>query len=81
MQSKKNCFFNKILVFLNLKKWFSTFFFNFYNLKKGKDISILWSAYSIIHIIYCIIQAVKHYMNCIYIDSDSNNFMIFIGKI
>ena len=42
----------------------------FYNLKKGKDISILWSVYSVIHIIYCIIQAVKHYMNCIYIDSD-----------
>ena len=42
----------------------------FYNLKKLKDISILWSAYSVIHIIYCIIQAVKHYMNCIYIDTD-----------
>ena len=55
--------------------------FNFYNLKKGKDFSILWSAYSIIHIIYCIILAVKHYINCIYIDSDSNNFMIFISKI
>ena len=33
---------------------------NFYYLKKGKDISILWNAYSVIHIIYCIIQAVKH---------------------
>ena len=53
----------------------------FYNLKKGKDISILCSAYSVIHIIYCIIQAVKHYMNCVYIDSDFNNFMIFISKI
>ena len=48
--------------------------------KKGKDISILYSAYSVIHIIYCIMHAVKHYMNCIYIDSDSNNFMIFISK-
>ena len=38
----------------------------FYNLKKGKYISIPWCAYSVIHIIYCIIQAVKHYMNCIY---------------
>ena len=36
----------------------------FYNLKKGKDISILWRSNSVIHIIYCIIQAVKHYMNC-----------------
>ena len=56
-------------------------FFIFYHLKKGKDILILWSAYSVIHIIYCIIQAVKHYMNCIYIDSESNNFIIFISKI
>ena len=56
-------------------------FFIVYNLNKGKDISILWSAYSVIHIIYCIIQAVKHYVNCIYIDSDSNYFMIFISKI
>ena len=56
------------------------FFFSFlhYNLKKLKDILILWSAYSVVHIIHCIIQAVKHYMNYIYIDSDSNNFMIFI---
>ena len=44
----------------------------FYNLKKGKDNSLLWSAcaYSVIHIICYIIQAVKHCMNCIYIDSD-----------
>ena len=84
MQSKK-----KTLVFLikNLffffknhrpKNWFLMFFF--YNLKKGKYISLLWSAYSGIHIIYCIIQAVKHYMNCIYIDSDSNNFMFLLVK-
>ena len=26
-------------------------------------------------------KAVKHYVNCIYIDSDSNNFMIFISEI
>ena len=57
------------------------FIFHFLQLMKGKDISILLSAYSVIHIIYCIIQTVKHYMNCIYIDSDSNNFMIFISKI
>ena len=38
----------------------------FLNLKKIKIILILWSAYSVIHIIYCIIQAVKHYMNYIY---------------
>ena len=62
MQRKKNNLKKK-----RPKKTF--FFFNFYNLKKGKDISILWSAYSVIHIIYLIIQAVKHYMNCIYIDS------------
>ena len=49
----------------------------FYSLKKGKDVSILWSAYSVIHIIYCIIQAVKHYMNCIYIDSDSVTLITF----
>ena len=55
--------------------------FIFYNLNKGKDISIVWSACSVFHNIYCIIQAVKHYMNCIYIDSDSNNFMFFISKI
>ena len=57
------------------------FFIIIYNFKKGKYISMFWSAYSIIHIIYCIMQAVKHYMNCMYIDSDSNNFMIFISKI
>ena len=56
--------------FLNKK----VLFFIFYNLKKGKDISILWRVYSVIHIICCIIQAVKHYMNCIYIDSHYNNF-------
>ena len=33
----------------------SYFFLQF----KGKDISILWSAYSVIHITYCIIQAEK----------------------
>ena len=66
-----------MVVFFNFIK--KTFSFFFYNLKRGKDISILWSAYSVIHIIYCIIEAVKHYMNCIYIDSDSNNFMIFIS--
>ena len=38
----------------------------FYNLKKGKDIWILWSSYSVIHIIHCIMHAVKHYTNCIY---------------
>ena len=37
------------------------FFFIFNNLKKGKDISILWSAYSVIHIIYYLIQAVKQH--------------------
>ena len=61
--------------------FFNFYFFIFYNLKKGKDISILWSAYSVIHIIYYLIQAVKYYLNCIYINSDSNNFMIFINKI
>ena len=53
----------------------------FYNLYKVKNISILWSAYSVIHIIYCITEAVKHYMNFIYIDSGANNFIIFISKI
>ena len=85
MQSKKKhiAFFLRktIKKTLSKKNDFKCFFLIFYNLKKGKDISILWSAYSVIHIIYCIIQAVKHYMNCIYIDSDSNNFMIFINKI
>ena len=41
-------------------------FFIFYNLKKGKDISILWIAYSVIHIIYCIIQAVLYTCSIIY---------------
>ena len=57
-----------------------TVFFFFYNLKKGKDISILWNAYSVIYIIYCIIQAVKHYTNCIYIDSDSEGDRPMINK-
>ena len=80
---KKTRFFNNKTFFLkpSSKKMVFNVFFYFYNLKKGKDISILWTAYSVVHIIYCIIQAVKHYMNCIYIDSDSNNFMIFISKI
>ena len=79
---QKNTFFLKKTLFKKKhhpKKW--CLMFIFYNSKKGKDISILWSAYSVIHIIYCMIQAVKHYMNCIYIDSDSNNFMIFVSKI
>ena len=73
MQRKKKLFLNH-----HPKK---LFFFFFFNLKKGKDSSILWSAYSVIHIICFIIPAVKHYMDCIYIDSDSNNVMIFISKI
>ena len=82
-QSKKTRFFNKkTFFFLNerpKKNGFSSFFHIFYDLKKLKDISILWNAYSVIHIIYCII--VKHYMNYIYIDSDFNKFMNFISKI
>ena len=74
-KKKNTVFFSNIIFF----KPSSIFFF--YNLNKGKDISILWNAYSVIHIIYCTIQAVKHYMNCIYIDSDSKNLMIFISKI
>ena len=82
-EQKKHVFFYKKK---NIKKKnivqkklvFNVFISIFYNLKKGKYISILWSAYSVIHILYCIIQAVQHYMNCIYIDSDSNNFIIVI---
>ena len=78
MHSKKQLLFFKTIV---QKNRFLMCFFIFYNLNKGKYILLLWSAYSVIHIIYFIIQAVKHYMNCIYIDSDSNNFMIFISEI
>ena len=82
VQSKKTLFFlNRKQFFLNIIKKKKVFNIFFYNLKKSKDISILWSAYSVIHIIYCTIQAVKHYMNCIYIDSGSNNFIIFVSKI
>ena len=79
MQSKKNTWFKKKNIVQ--QKCFLMFIFIFYHLKKGKYISILWSAYSVIHIIYCIIQAANHHMNSIHIDSDSNNFMIFISKI
>ena len=85
IQSKKNVFFKQKKKFKKktlLKKMVFNVYFYFLNLKKGKDISILWIfQYYVIHIIYCIIQALKHYMNCIHIDSDSNNFMIFINKI
>ena len=76
-------FSEKTFFFLNIvqKNGFNDYFFIFCNLKKGKDISILWSAYSVNHIIHCIIQAVKHYINFIYIDSDSNHVMIFISKM
>ena len=82
MVYRASCIDAKSTVFFKLSSKKKRFFmFIFYNLKKGKNISILWSAYSVIHIIYCIIRAVKRYMNCIYIDSDSNNLMIFISKI
>ena len=61
---KKPIFFIKDFFLTIVPK--NVFLFFFYNLKKGKDISILWSAYYVINIIYCIIQAVKHYINCIY---------------
>ena len=63
--NKKPFFFRKPLSKKNVLNVF------FYNLKKGKYILILRSAYSVIHVIYYIIQAVKHYIYCIYIDSDS----------
>ena len=80
-QKKSTFVFLIIFFYLNHRPKKTFLFFIFYNLKKLKDISILSSASSVIHIIYCIIQAVKHYMNCIYIDSVSNNLMIFINKI
>ena len=68
MQSKKKCFFKhcqKNPVFL-------CFFIIIYNLKAGKCVLILWSAYS------CYIQVVKdyiQYVNCIFIDSETNYLM------
>ena len=57
------------------------FIYFFLQFKERKRYFNALSAYSVIHIIYCITQTVKHFMNCIYIDSDSNNFMIFFSKI
>ena len=78
---QKTFFFYKKSCFLKPSSKKTFFYFDFLQFKENKDISILWSAYSVIHIIYCIVQAAKQYMNCIYIDSDSINFMIFISKI
>ena len=54
------------------------FFIIIYNLKAGKSCLILWSAYSYY------IQVVKHYIqyvNCIFIDSETNYLMNYITNL
>ena len=66
----KTFFFNKKQ--LKKKRFFYVFFIIIYNLKAGKCFLILWSAYS------CYIQVIKHYIqyvNCIFIDSETNYLM------
>ena len=75
MQSKKNVVFfykkslKKNIYIIQKKTVFLCFFIIIYNSKAGKCFLILWSAYS------CYIQVVKHYIqyvNCIFIDSETN---------
>ena len=71
-QKTKNVFLNKKNTFKkknHSKKVFKVFFIIIYNLKAGKCILTLWSAYS------CYIQVIKHYIqyvNSIFIDSETN---------
>ena len=63
--NKKNTCFFYIIFFNHVQKNLLFFIFYILEFKERKDISILWSAYSVIDNTGC-----KHYMNCIYIDKD-----------
>ena len=75
MQSKKKTFFNENPFFFKhrpKKTVFKYFFYSYLQYKGKKVFLILWSAYS------CYIQVVKHYIqyvNCIFIDSETNYLM------